>query len=189
MSLVELEKELKLVTDKNSCHSYLPLYDELLCRKRFTARNVLEVGICFGGSIELWDKYFPNAMIYAMDILPEPKLPDLLKSENKIRMISGDAYCPAFTRKLFSGKKFDFMIDDGPHTLQSQLNFLMMYSQWLENDGILIIEDIQDIHYLEILKANTPDDLKPYIKTFDLRKNKGRYDDIVFAIDKSQGGV
>jgi hypothetical protein len=185
MSLVELEKELKLITDKNTVHSYLPVYDELLCRKRFTCRNMLEVGICYGGSIELWDKYFSNATVYAMDILPESRLPELLKGENKIRMISGDAYCPAFTRKIFGKKKFDFIIDDGPHTLHSQLNFLMMYSQWLEEDGILIIEDIQDIHYLEILKENTPDDLKPYIKTFDLRKNKGRYDDIVFCIDKS----
>jgi len=60
-----------------------------------------------------------------------------------------------------------------------------MYSMLLENDGILIIEDIQDINYLEILKENTHPDLKPYIKTFDLRKNKNRYDDIVFVIDKS----
>ena len=184
-TLVELEKDLKLITDKNTCHSYLPLYDELLCRKRFTCRNMLEVGICWGGSIELWDKYFPNGTVYAMDILPEHKLPDLLKSENKIRMISGDAYSPCLSRALFSGKKFDVILDDGPHTLQSQLNFLNMYSKLLEDDGILIIEDIQDIHYLEILKENTPEHLKPYIKTFDLRKNKGRYDDIVFCIDKS----
>jgi cephalosporin hydroxylase len=186
MSLVELEKDLKLITDKNTCHSYLPLYDELLCRKKFTCRRMLEVGICWGGSIELWNKYFPNAMVYAMDILPEPKLPDLLKSENKIRMISGDAYSPYLSRAIFSGKKFDFVIDDGSHTLHHQLNFLTMYSKLLEDDGILIIEDIQDIHYLEILKENTPDDLKPYIKTFDLRKNKGRYDDICFVLDKSQ---
>jgi len=189
MSLVELEKELKLITDKNTCHSYLPLYDELLCRKRFTARNVLEVGVCFGGSIELWDKYFSNAMVYAMDILPEPKLPELLKNQNKIRMISGDAYSAFMTKALFTGKKFDFIIDDGPHTLHSQLIFLSLYCKLLDDDGILIIEDIQDINYLEILKENTPDDFKPYIKTFDLRKNKGRYDDIVFCIDKSQGGV
>ena len=60
-----------------------------------------------------------------------------------------------------------------------------MYSMLLEEDGILIIEDVGDINYFEILKDNTPPNLKPYIKTFDLRKNKNRYDDLVFVIDKS----
>jgi hypothetical protein len=55
----------------------------------------------------------------------------------------------------------------------------------LEDDGILIIEDVGDINYLEILKENTPPNLQPFIKTYDLRKNKGRFDDIVFVIDKS----
>jgi len=185
MSLVDLEKDLKLITDKNSVHSYLPLYDELLCRKKFTCRNMLEIGINYGGSIELWDKYFPNGTITALDTLEEKILPDLLKNQNKIRMISGDAYSPFLFTSLFRGKKFDVILDDGPHTLESQIKFLTMYSMLLENDGILIIEDIADINYLEILKENTHPDLKPYIKTFDLRKNKGRFDDACFVIDKS----
>ena len=185
MSLVDLEKDLKLLTDKNTVHSYLPLYDEILCRKKFNCRNMLEVGICFGGSIELWDKYFPNGTITALDILPEKALPDLLKNQNKIRMISGDAYSPFLFSSLFRGKKFDVILDDGPHTLESQIKFLTMYSMLLEEDGILIIEDVRDINYFEILKENTPPNLKPYIKTFDLRKNKNRYDDLVFVIDKS----
>jgi len=185
MSLVDLEKDLKLITDKNVIHSYLSLYDELLCRKKFTARNVLEIGINYGGSIELWDKYFPNGTITALDILPEKSLPKLLKNQNKIRLISGDAYSPFLFTSLFRGKKFDILLDDGPHTLESQIKFLTMYSMLLEDDGILIIEDVQDINYLEILKENTHPDLKPYIKTFDLRKNKNRYDDLVFVLDKS----
>jgi len=185
MSLVDIEKSLSLITDKNTIHSYLPLYDELLCRKKFTCRNMLEVGVCFGGSVELWDKYFPNGTITALDILEERKLPDLLKNQNKIRMISGDAYSPFLFTALFRGKKFDILLDDGPHTLESQIKFLNMYSLLLEDDGILIIEDVGDINYFEILKENTPPTLQPYIKTFDLRKNKNRYDDLVFVLDKS----
>ena len=185
MSLVELEKNLKLSTDKNTIHSYLSLYDELLCRKKFTCKNMLEVGICFGGSIELWSKYFPNAIVLGIDILDYQKLPLLALNHENIRLISGDAYSPFLFTSLFRGKKYDFIIDDGPHTLESQIKFLTMYSMLLEEDGILIIEDVASIHYLEILKENTHPDLKPYIKTFDLRNNKGRFDDIVFCIDKS----
>jgi len=36
-------------TDKNTVHSYLPLYQELLKSKKETAQNVLEVGIYKGG--------------------------------------------------------------------------------------------------------------------------------------------
>ena len=35
-------------TDKNTVHSYLPLYEKLLISKKETAKNVLEVGILNG---------------------------------------------------------------------------------------------------------------------------------------------
>jgi hypothetical protein len=185
MSLEEIEKNLELLTDKNTSHSYLPIYDNILKRKKETAKNVLEVGICYGGSVELWTKYFNNATVWALDIMPEIRIPEKLKNIDKVKLISGDAYSPFLFSALFRGKKFDVVIDDGPHTLESQIKFLSLYSLLLEDDGILIIEDIQEIHYLDILRENTPEPLKQYIRTFDLRDKKGRYDDVVFCIDRS----
>ena len=49
MSLEEIVDNMK--TDKNTIHSYLPLYQKLLINKRESAKNVLEVGISYGGSI------------------------------------------------------------------------------------------------------------------------------------------
>jgi hypothetical protein len=49
----------------------------------------------------------------------------------------------------------------------------------------VIIEDVQTWEWIDILKNEVPDHLKPFIKTYDLRSNKNRYDDIVFTIDKS----
>jgi len=43
MSLEEIVDNSR--TDKNTIHSYLPLYQTLLISKKETARNVLEVGI------------------------------------------------------------------------------------------------------------------------------------------------
>jgi hypothetical protein len=54
----------------------------------------------------------------------------------------------------------------------------------MTDDGILMIEDVQSEGWIDILKENVPDHLKPYVKVYDLRQNKGRYDDIVFTIDK-----
>jgi hypothetical protein len=49
----------------------------------------------------------------------------------------------------------------------------------------LIIEDIPFLDWIETLKNATPDNLKEYIKVYDLREIKGRYDDIVFTINKT----
>ena len=77
------------------------------------------------------------------------------------------------------------MLDDGPHTLDSMKKFIKLYSQIMTSDGILIIEDVQSWDWIDILKKEVPDELKQFIKIYDLRPNKNRYDDIVFTIDKS----
>jgi len=54
----------------------------------------------------------------------------------------------------------------------------------MTDDGILIIEDVASWDWIDILKNEVPEHLKQFIKTYDLRSNKNRYDDIVFTIDK-----
>ena len=95
-----------------------------------------------------------------------------------------DIYHLEYVQKNFENKKFDFLLDDGPHTLGSQGKFIELYSPLLSENGILIIEDVKYINWLNYLINKTPKHLKQYIKTYDLRKNKGQYDDIVFTIDK-----
>lgn len=55
----------------------------------------------------------------------------------------------------------------------------------MTDDGILIIEDVQSWDWIDTLKNEVPENLKQFIKVYDLRQNKNRYDDIVFTIDKS----
>lgn len=185
-----MEKLVDLVddsrTDKQSCHSYLPLYEDLLSKKRQSATRVLEVGICYGGSIKLWNDYFPNAEVYALDIIPYSKIWDDLKTLERIKLFSSfNAYKKDIVHKCFGDKQFDFILDDGPHTLASQLQFLDIYLPLLKDDGILIIEDIESEEYLNILVKNVPDEYKDCIKTFDLTDIKKRYDDRVLVIDCS----
>ena len=75
------------------------------------------------------------------------------------------------------------MIDDGPHTLESMLTFIKLYSNVLANDGILVIEDIQSIDWIPILANQVPDNLKKFIQVYDLRSIKDRYDDLMFVIN------
>ena len=180
-------------TDKNTTHSYLCLYDKLLENKRNTAKNVLEIGIGDfgeknGGSIKLWRNYFTNATIYGLDILPINRVMDEILNDDRIILYtSTNAYDDNFFRNNFLDKniKCDFMLDDGPHTLESMIKFIKLYSQIMTDDGLLIIEDVQSRDWIDPLTNELTDDLKKFVKAYDLRYIKNRYDDIVFTIDKS----
>ena len=182
-------------TDKNTMHSYLDLYERLLSNKKNTAKNVLEIGIgdgyaCIGngGSIMLWHDYFQNATVHALDIQNINKIWDELKNNERIKLYtSTNAYDEKKFKENFLDKniKCDFMLDDGLHTLESMKQFITLYSQLMTDDGILIIEDVQRWEWIDILKNHVPEPLKEYVKVYDLRANKNRYDDIVFTIDKS----
>jgi hypothetical protein len=185
MSLAEIANNFR--TDKNTTHSYLPLYQHLLISKKETAKNVLEVGISGGGSIKLWNDFFTNANVYGLDIMPIDYVWEEIKNKEKIVLhTSVDAYNHDYfnTHLLNSNVKFDFMLDDGPHTLETMIQFIQLYSQIMTDDGILIIEDVQSWDWLGTLANAVPQDLKPFIKIYDLRPIKGKYDDIVFTIDK-----
>jgi hypothetical protein len=191
MSLIQLVDDTK--TDKNTLHSYLELYEKLLSPKKDTAKNVLEIGIGpvklqNGGSIKLWKDYFTNATVYGLDIIPkEHVIQELVNHKRVVLFTSINAYDEKFFNEHFLKKnlKFDFMLDDGPHTLESMKTFIRLYSKVMTDDGILIIEDVQSIDWIPILYREVPQHLKKFVKPYDLRKNKNRYDDIVFTIDKS----
>lgn len=191
MSLSQLIND--KLTDKNTTHSYLELYETILFRKKETAKYVLEIGIGDfgeknGGSIKLWKDYFETAKIIAIDILPITSVIDeLINSERVTLYTETDAYNEEFIENNLVNQniKFDFILDDGPHTLESMLKCIQLYSNILADDGILIIEDVQSWDWIAILENAVPENLKKYIKSYDLRQNKNRYDDIVFTIDKT----
>jgi hypothetical protein len=142
-------------------------------------------GITNGGSIKLWHDYFVNAKVYALDIQDINTVWNGLKNNDRIILhTSVDAYSKEFVQSEFLDKeiKFDMMLDDGPHTLESMKSFITLYSPLLADNGILIIEDIQDPKWINELYKVVPDDLKQFVSAYDLRKNKNRYDDIVLTI-------
>jgi predicted O-methyltransferase YrrM len=163
-------------TDKNTVHDYVNgFYEEGLAPYKQKALSVLEIGIYFGASIKLWREYFPNAKIYGADIF-DRVLPEFKNIENT-ELIFGDAYATEF---LDNDLKFDVIIDDGPHTLESQIQFIRKYHSKLKEDSIMIIEDIADISYINYLEDEVPDGFTTEV--FDLRKNKGRFDDIMLIL-------
>jgi len=193
MSLLSLVDNRR--TDKNAGHSYLNLYENLLNKYKYTPSNILEIGIGppprisglndNGGSIKLWHDYFPNAQIYTADIIPLEDIANDLKNNPRIHIILGDAYDPkGESYNILNKIKYDFVLDDGPHSLDSMIRFICLYFPLLNDGGILIIEDVQDITWLDILKQHVPDAYKNNVQFHDLRHIINRYDDIVFVVTK-----
>jgi cephalosporin hydroxylase len=184
MNLAELADN--SITDKNTVHSYLDLYQRLLIDKKETAQNVLEIGIYNGGSIKLWSDFFTKATVHGLDIMNIDDVCEIIKNKENIQLYTSiDAYDKDFVRNTFVNKniKFDFLLDDGPHTLESMIKFINLYSPLMSDDGILIIEDIQSYEWINVLIGHVPYGLRQFIKAYDLRHIKNRWDDIVFTID------
>ena len=174
-------------TDKNTVHSYLKTYETLFQNKKKTAKNILEIGIQDGGSIKLWFDYFQNATIYGLDIRKIKDVWPEIRNKPRIKIGCFDAYEQNFVEKQMKplNVKFDIMIDDGPHTLESMISFIEYYLPMLADDGIFVIEDVQSIDWIDTLADAIPDDMKQFIEIYDLRENKGRYDDIIFVVNKN----
>jgi hypothetical protein len=177
------------LTDKNTTHCYFNIYEKLLDPIRKTASNVLEVGIYWGGSIQLWRDYFPNAQIYGVDICSLDFIKkSSIKNDHNISLFTNtNGYDDTFIQTSFVNKniKFDMVLDDGPHSLQSIIDFINKYLPLLSENGILIIEDVQDFQWIEILKETVPEEYQKYIQIYDLRHVKNRYDDVLFVINKT----
>lgn len=170
----------KVGTDKGVTHSYLGVYDTLLEKYRDTATNVLEIGISGGYSHILWSRFFTKAQIYGVDISP---IPTNLAAHRNITAYRGDAYNLNFIQEKFSsqGIKFDVIIDDGPHTLESMIFAAEHYSKLLTDTGILIIEDVASIDWAAPIFNKFPAQTGKIASLIDLRSVKNRYDDIMIV--------
>lgn len=170
-------------TDKFTGHSYLDTYEEFLSPKKDSAKNILEIGVSAGGSILLWRDYFINAQVYGVDIEETP--PDILNSSpERITIIKQNAYDLNFMKENFLDKniKFDILMDDGPHTLDSFHFFARHYSSLLAPQGVLVIEDIPELELTPGIINCFPEHLRSLAKVVDLRHVKNKWDDILIVL-------
>ena len=185
MSLKSLNN---IYTDKDSIHTYLDTYEKLFNQKKYNKDlNILEVGVYTGGSIKLWRDYFENGRIYGVDVCDSNFIQEksILNDERVFLYLQQNAYDINFINANLINKKFDFIIDDGPHSLESMIFFANYYIHLLKDDGVLIIEDVQDEKWLDYIKNSLKEEYKQYVNIVDVRNVKGRYDDLMFIRNKS----
>ena len=130
-------------------HNYTEIYNNILKYYKNKKNNILEIGIKLGGSLKMWKEYFKYSNIYGIDI----DTSQIKINLDNCTILNGNAYDEDIITKLFINTKFDIIIDDGSHVLDDQIKCLNIYSNLLNDDGILIIEDISSINNAkEIIK-------------------------------------
>lgn len=165
--------------DKGTRHDYILGYYQ----NEFDGKsdiNLLEIGVYKGASLLLWSNHFgESSKIYGID--SKNLVMDSFINKPNIFFTLADAYQESEVIK-YTDEYFDYIIDDGPHTVESQIQCIDLWFCKVKKGGKLIIEDIQNEKSLEMIKnhANNFGD----VKVFDLRENKGRYDDIIIEITK-----
>ncbi len=131
---------LKYNTDKRiGKHGYVNIYSKYFEQNRLNIKKVLEIGIFNGGSHKMWQSYFPNAIIYGIDIYNKSeynsdRIKTYIGNSEKIEDLTN------FINKY--GSEFDIIIDDGGHTMLQQQNALKYLFKFIKPNGYYIIEDI-----------------------------------------------
>lgn len=179
MKLSEFFETFEPKTDKNTGHCYISQYycNEFSPKKEDEIK-LLEIGIRQGYSHYLWDKYFTNGKIYGIDNGESGFDYTELLNKSRVITFNDNAYSPYFCNTLLDNY-FDYIIDDGPHTVESQIKAVELYLPKLKIGGKLIIEDIQSISFVDRIIKNAKN-----WKLFDLRSVSGRPDDILIEITK-----
>lgn len=140
--LREIFDQLELPCDK--FEHYFGLYERHF--EKFVGRSprILEVGTQFGGSAEMWRKYFgAGTMIDGVDIAPQCVDTDYLK------MTVGDQGSHTFWQQHFAGKSnyYDIVIDDGSHDNPHQIVTLLNCYGMVKDGGVYWCEDTHTSYY------------------------------------------
>jgi hypothetical protein len=203
-TLHEINEELKAqygetsldFTDKGAAtgHSYIEFYSKYFEPKR-TDVKMLEVGISSGGSALLWSKYFDKFQIDAFDYLPSfasqtPFQPELLATPGVTLTFNKSSFDDAWAKTL-PDNYYDFIIDDGDHSIRAQWKTLLNFWPKLAVGGTYFIEDMMDptaadeiCLHLNIYFASINCEYTTETYIGHQRVAEGRLDDVIVAITK-----
>ncbi len=133
------ELGIRKVTDKSSLdHAYLDYYERLFAPFRDQSITVFEIGVFDGGSLHVWEDYFPRATIVGVDIRPECAR---FAGGRRIVEIASQADETAM-RRLGELYRPSIIIDDGSHMADHIMSSFEFLFPLLAPGGVYIVEDL-----------------------------------------------
>ncbi len=188
MTFSEFYQSFESKSDKGTTHDYIDgWYSNEFTQKREQNLKIVEIGVHTGESMKLLREWFINADITGIDTFnngnPESNVETIRKRIQNINIIEKDA----FTKEvldMFEDNSIDYLIEDGPHTLESQLFSIEYWFKKVKVGGTMIIEDIQKLDRDKEKIDELCFKLGLSYEIIDLRNNKNRYDDVLLIFKK-----
>jgi hypothetical protein len=115
-------------------HHYTGPYHTLFGPIRMRVRSLLEFGVFNGGSMRMWEEYFPNAVIYGVDTK--------VRGSSVGRITTFKRDCQSRHPHIASRGPFDIIIDDADHTTKAQIVTWFQWQDLVAPGGYYCIEDI-----------------------------------------------
>ena len=138
-SLFEIAQEFE--TDK-AFSGYTERYEHHLGGFRDAELTLLEMGVHRGGSLLMWQEYFPRAKIVGLDINPNPLASKLTERIAFEQGSQDDTQVLERVAQRHAPEGFDIVIDDAAHVgALSRAAFLHLFPNHLKPGGIYVIED------------------------------------------------
>ncbi|NEQ74839.1 MAG: class I SAM-dependent methyltransferase [Okeania sp. SIO2C9] len=124
---------------------YFEIYERHLSRFRNQEIHVVEIGVNYGGSLQMWKKYFgDNAYIYGVDIKKQCKQLE----EERIKIIIGNQENRNFLKQMKNlCPRIDILIDDGGHRMLQQINTFEELFPHISENGVYICEDLHTSYW------------------------------------------
>ena len=134
-------------TDKSrDDHKYTDQYAMLFDDRRFRVRNVTEVGVSGGQSLQMWAEYFPGARVWGVDLhlldtavqIAASWSPRItLVEANSLNVTAVQAALPSIANETQ-----DLIIDDGLHSPEANQATLGVFWRYVRPGGYYVIEDM-----------------------------------------------
>lgn len=126
-------------TDKDVPHGYMPHYRSLAAQLG-PAATVCEVGVCRGGSLDLWQHLFPDGQVIGVDVDPGSRWP-----AGTTRIIA--AQDDPRLRDLVAGQAPDgcgLIVDDASHVGRLSVATFTLLWPLVAPGGFYVVEDWAD---------------------------------------------
>jgi hypothetical protein len=147
----------KYGTDKGSeypqhnKHGYAEMYErEYLGKWRNDSIRLLEIGVYLevgtgAESVMMWYDYFQKASIFTFDIVDMTEHEKMLAMADRVSFFRGDQGKREDFEAMyeaFGSTPFDFILEDGSHTVHHQMISLGHLFQYVKSGGIYMLEDL-----------------------------------------------
>ena len=161
-------------------HTYREIYESVLT----DGLDILEIGTAHGGFVSFCKEQLSDIYYVGADSHHSTGYNELADD-----FYLGNAYCEEFIGWLEENeynKLFDLVIDDGPHSVQTQMWSMKNLDKFISDDGVFICEDVKSMENARMISNCSPYPFQTRIWYGNDIDDRDREDNICVIVDRRE---